>query len=135
LELTNGLCYPYILCHILSESSIINRNYNISAISPAICVEIGCGSGIVITSLSSVLGPSSFYIAVDINPEAVQCTKETLSTHSVLTSGCINDNMLTSLMPRLAGAVDILLFNPPYVPTPSDEVMSSLSWLIGCHGN
>jgi release factor glutamine methyltransferase len=30
--------------------------------------------------------------------------------------------LASSLQPRLHGTVDILLFNPPYVPTPDDEL-------------
>lgn len=37
----------------------------------------------------------------------------------------------------LEGSVDILIFNPPYVPTPSEEVNSDgieASWAGGLHG-
>lgn len=34
----------------------------------------------------------------------------------------IRTDLCAGLDHRLAGAVDILLFNPPYVPTPDDEI-------------
>lgn len=34
----------------------------------------------------------------------------------------VQDDLLGALMPRLQGAVDILVCNPPYVPTPDEEV-------------
>ncbi|XP_039023875.1 methyltransferase N6AMT1-like [Hibiscus syriacus] len=34
----------------------------------------------------------------------------------------INTNIMSGLESRLAGSVDLLVVNPPYVPTPEDEV-------------
>lgn len=74
------------------------------------------GSGCVITFLSTLLksiGPV-FALATDINPNAVratQCTamRNLVSIDSVITSMCQGV--------RLNGKVDVLIFNPPYVPT------------------
>lgn len=105
--------------------------------SPLICVEVGSGSGIILTFLASILGGKSHYIGIDINEKASQCSQQSLHHHSIQSYDCICDNMLESLSPRLRGTVDVLLFNPPYVPTPSDEVGStglSASWAGGRHG-
>ncbi|QHO53830.1 HemK methyltransferase family member [Arachis hypogaea] len=53
---------------------------------PTMCMEIGCGSGYVITSLALILGRERGgvnYIATDINPNAVKVTRETLDAHGV----------------------------------------------------
>lgn len=36
-------------------------------------------------------------------------------------------DLVCALEPRLSGGVDLLLFNPPYVPSPGDEVRVPLS--------
>lgn len=95
---------------------------------PSICMEIGCGSGYVITSLALLLGKEgsgSYYIATDINPHAVRVTRETLQAH-----GChaevVNTDIAMGLEKRLGRCVDVMVVNPPYVPTPEEEV--------GCNG-
>lgn len=73
-----------------------------------------------ITFLSSLLKTigSVFAIATDINPHATRTTQRTamrnlVSVDSIMTSMCQGT--------RLDGRVDVLIFNPPYVPT--DEVI------------
>ncbi|KAK7390130.1 hypothetical protein VNO78_25429 [Psophocarpus tetragonolobus] len=91
---------------------------------PRLCMEIGCGSGYVITSLALILGQEGNginYIATDINPHAVSVTRETLEAHGVGAELIVTD-IASGLEKRLAGLVDVLVVNPPYVPTPEDEV-------------
>ncbi|EYU46290.1 hypothetical protein ABFS82_04G056100 [Erythranthe guttata] len=107
---------------------------------PSICMEIGCGSGYVITSLSLLLGKEysggAYYIATDINPHAVTVTRETLESH-----GChaevVNTDIALGLEKRLARSVDVIVVNPPYVPTPEEEVGCSgiaAAWAGGENG-
>ncbi|XP_010257002.1 PREDICTED: hemK methyltransferase family member 2 [Nelumbo nucifera] len=91
---------------------------------PSLCMEVGCGSGYVITSLAIMLGQEVagvHYIATDINPHAVQVTSETLKAHGVHAE-VISTDIASGLERRLSGIVDVMVVNPPYVPTPEDEV-------------
>ncbi|KFP39116.1 HemK methyltransferase family member 2, partial [Chlamydotis macqueenii] len=102
-----------------------------------ICLEIGSGSGVVSTFLaSSIIGSSALYICTDINPMAAYCTLETALLNNVHLQPIITD-LVKGLSPRLNGNVDLLLFNPPYVVTPSEEVESQgieASWAGGKKG-
>ncbi|XP_061355910.1 uncharacterized protein LOC133300395 [Gastrolobium bilobum] len=104
---------------------------------PTLCMEIGCGSGYVITSLALILGHEGInYIATDINPHAVRVTRETLEAHGVDAELIITD-IASGLEKRLAGLVDVMVVNPPYVPTPEDEVGAegiTSSWAGGENG-
>jgi release factor glutamine methyltransferase len=111
-------------------------------------VEIGCGSGVANVFLASQFlqpGRNSdpTVIVTDINPRALQVTQATAAaavTHSGATPirlEAIQCDLLSALLPRLKHAVDILIFNPPYVPTPDDEVGSTgieASWAGGVKG-
>ncbi|XP_062236519.1 methyltransferase N6AMT1 [Platichthys flesus] len=108
----------------------------LQAISPAVCVEVGSGSGAVSAFLASVVGPSAVHICTDVNPAAAQCTEKTASCNSVSLQPVITD-LVECLLPRLSGKVDVLLFNPPYVVTPSEEVGSrgiEAAWAGGTRG-
>ncbi|XP_070711668.1 methyltransferase N6AMT1 [Pempheris klunzingeri] len=89
--------------------------------TPCVCLEVGSGSGVVSAFLASVIGPSALYVCTDVNPAAAQCTAETASCNNVPLEPIVT-SLVESLLPRLSGKVDVLLFNPPYVVTPSEEV-------------
>ena len=38
--------------------------------NPSLCLEVGPGSGVVITFLATILGPTAFFLASDINQRA-----------------------------------------------------------------
>jgi len=101
-----------------------------------IVCEIGTGSGIVITAISKALGSGKFYLASDINPKACSCASQTAEVNSVDLE-IIRCDLLTCFTDRLSGSVDLLIFNPPYVVTTSEELRGSglnRSWAGGTKG-
>ncbi|XP_031707813.1 methyltransferase N6AMT1 isoform X1 [Anarrhichthys ocellatus] len=90
--------------------------------SPCVCLEVGSGSGVVSAFLASLVGPSALYLCTDVNPAAAQCTAKTASCNKASLQPVIT-SLAEGLLPRLSGEVDVLLFNPPYVVTPSEEVV------------
>ncbi|GAB4818301.1 hypothetical protein N2152v2_005347 [Parachlorella kessleri] len=111
-----------------------------AAIDSEAGLEIGSGSGYVICSLALLLqqlgAPAQLY-ATDVNVEAAKATLGTLRMHSVDTVDVVLTDLVTELQPRLNGMVDLLLFNPPYVPTPDGEVGGgsiSAAWAGGDRG-
>ncbi|XP_040477010.1 methyltransferase N6AMT1 isoform X5 [Ursus maritimus] len=86
-----------------------------------ICLEVGSGSGVVSAFLASMIGPQALYMCTDINPEAAACTLETAHCNKVHIQPVITD-LVKGLLPRLKEKVDLLVFNPPYVVTPPEEL-------------
>uniref|UniRef100_A0A7N0UK70 Uncharacterized protein n=1 Tax=Kalanchoe fedtschenkoi TaxID=63787 RepID=A0A7N0UK70_KALFE len=71
--------------------ALLSDRANILSRKPTLCLEIGCGSGHVITSLALILQrdsgsesdnvhPTAYFIANDINPRALSATSQTLAT-------------------------------------------------------
>ncbi|KAL3286692.1 hypothetical protein HHI36_001187 [Cryptolaemus montrouzieri] len=86
------------------ESEIAYLKY----FNPLFVLEIGSGSGVVITSLSFIFHNKCVYFATDINPEACVAT---------LNTARINKSTLEILNTDLdngfkGGIFDLLLFNP-----------------------
>ncbi|XP_068128860.1 methyltransferase N6AMT1 [Hyperolius riggenbachi] len=101
-----------------------------------VCLEIGSGSGVVSAFVASIIGPRALYVCTDVNPVAALCTCETARKNGVLLHPIVCD-LATGLLPRMQNKVDLLLFNPPYVVTPSDEVGGNgiqAAWAGGTNG-
>jgi release factor glutamine methyltransferase len=103
-------------------------------------LEIGTGSGVPITYLAQQLlqrnYPNVHVMATDINPKALAFAQKTASENKVpLTT--VQCDLATALLPDFAGKMDVVIFNPPYVPTPDDEVAGNgieVSWAGGERG-
>lgn len=112
-------------------------------------VEIGCGSGTVISHLESILGwsPGDEYHVVDVNPialEAASMTWEKSVADAATETGKprlwvhLGDLFSPFVEPVVdAGSsdvargeqqpvFDVVLFNPPYVPTSSEELSKAI---------
>ncbi|KAH9949436.1 S-adenosyl-L-methionine-dependent methyltransferase [Amylocystis lapponica] len=108
---------------------------------PLVCLELGSGSGCVSSFVGSILGPTTaLYLTTDINPFASRCTRLTGRQNKIPLEP-ITASLFGPLLTRLHHAVDILLFNPPYVPTDmteADEAQSRAgiqgSWAGGHDG-
>ncbi len=70
-------------------------------------LEVGCGSGIVSVFASDI---ASMVVATDLNPHAVRC------------AACNGVTVVrTDLYAGLKGTFDLIVFNPPYLPTSKYE--------------
>ena len=108
-------------------STILLRN-------PLVCLEIGCGSGIISSFLARALGSAHLYLSTDINSYACIATKHT-SQFNQCSLQIVNTDLVAGL--NLHNGVDLLVFNPPYVVTSESEVGGrgiEASWAGGTDG-
>ncbi len=71
-------------------------------------LEVGCGSGIISSVIKA--NTKANIIGIDISPHAVKCTKE--NEVEVIRG---------DLLSCIKGKFDIIIFNPPYLPTAEEE--------------
>jgi len=79
-------------------------------------LELGCGSGIVALFAQN---RASFVVATDLNPHAVLCASK----------NGINA-IRTDLFNSIKGQFDLIVFNPPYLPTSDEERLSEWDSLM-----
>ena len=111
----------WLLCDALLAQAPL-----LAAATPTLVLEIGPGSGAVSSYVCNLLtahGSPPFVIGADVN--AVACVaSRTTAAHSGTAArfDAVHCDLGAPLLQRLARCVDVLLFNPPYVPTPDEEV-------------
>jgi len=71
-------------------------------------LEVGCGSGIISAVIKN--NTQAKITGIDINPHAAKCTKD---------NGV--DVIRGNLLSCIKGKFDIIIFNPPYLPTNDEE--------------
>ncbi|EFO26376.1 methylase [Loa loa] len=99
-------------------------------LEPNVVVEIGSGSGIVSVFCQQLLRVPVFTLTTDMNFKALQCTRTTAQLNNVSVEA-VQCDLLSALNHRLCGLVDVLLFNPPYVPTEQEATSDSVRCWAG----
>jgi release factor glutamine methyltransferase len=99
---------------------LLRHALRIAPVRPVV-VELCCGSAALSLGLASTVREIELY-ATDIDPAAVRCASQNLA--GLAGAACVlQGDLYESLPPSLAGRVDLLLANAPYVPT-------DLIWLM-----
>ncbi|KAG5891682.1 hypothetical protein JTB14_020099 [Gonioctena quinquepunctata] len=102
-------------------------------LKPNSAVEIGSGSGVVITALSQIFHTSCMYFATDINPQCTLATKYTSGLNSANVE-VVGMDLLSNFRTNI---FDVIIFNPPYVVTESEELCGNglnCAWAGGNQG-
>ncbi|MHB8633256.1 MAG: HemK2/MTQ2 family protein methyltransferase [Thermoplasmatota archaeon] len=81
-------------------------------------LEVGCGAG---PASLVAAGKRAHVVATDRNPHAAALTR-----HNARENGLAIDAVVTDLMAGLNGPFDVVAFNPPYLPTATEEVIPGL---------
>ncbi|KAI5846514.1 hypothetical protein DFP73DRAFT_546142 [Morchella snyderi] len=104
----------------VSEISFLKERFPAQNAVPTV-LEVGTGSGIVLsfltTNSSTIFGHDSVLtLGIDVSTPANKATNETISRNKP--QGHYLDSLTANLVsPLRDGTVDMLVFNPPYVPT------------------
>ena len=74
----------YLLVDVLHQQlPFLTSTFPIHRHPSPLCVEVGSGSGMVISYLSNMMGGRGLYWATDINQKAAQATRETMKHNKV----------------------------------------------------
>jgi len=92
-----------------SEDSFLLADAALSEIKGSESIlEVGCGSGIISAVIKA--NTKASVIGIDINPYAAKCTR-----------GNGIEVIRGDLLSCIKGRFDLIIFNPPYLPTREDE--------------
>jgi release factor glutamine methyltransferase len=90
----------------------------LGGVSQPVVVDLCCGTGAVAVAVHDVVGHAEVH-ASDIDPRAVACARRNLDG-----IGTVHEGDLTDALPDLlAGRVDVVVVNAPYVPTAEIAMM------------
>ncbi|VDK32182.1 unnamed protein product [Taenia asiatica] len=107
---------------------------------PVLSVEVGSGSGIISTFLSKIVDSACSFMCIDVSNQACIATKQVFCANtSCYPLDAVCCDLLSPIRKSSQGLADIVLFNPPYVPTTSGELLNarstiSAAWAGGFRG-
>lgn len=84
-----------------------------------VVVDLCCGCGALGVAFAAAVAPAELH-AADVDPVAVRCARDNVES---VGGRVYQGDLFDALPPALAGRVDVLLANVPYVPTESIALM------------
>lgn len=124
LAVDDGVFVPRRRTEVLVREAVAHLRAVGASRRPAVLVELCCGCAPVAAAVAAGLRPRSGSAgltvhAVDVDPRAVACARRNLRGR-----GEVHVGDLDAPLPRdLAGRVDVLVANAPYVPTDAIALM------------
>lgn len=121
---------------IHSERSFFEKHF--SQGEAVTCLEIGPGTAVASITLHNTLRAANIpchFLMIDVNPDAARTARQTCMVNKMSSFDVLRGDLVTCL--KLNQSVDVLVFNPPYVPTPPEEVGGdsiSAAWAGGDKG-
>jgi release factor glutamine methyltransferase len=103
------------------RTELLLRHALLLAPPQPVVVELCCGPAALSLAMGSTLTAAELY-ATDIDPAALRCARRNLA-HIHPPAWVLEGDLYEPLPLSLAGRVDLLLANPPYVPTASLALM------------
>lgn len=104
----------------------------LKAKKPTLCLEVGSGSGVVITALGMAI-PDTVCMCTDVNLKACSISKIT-ADHNKVALDAVNMDLCSAFLDE---KFDVIIFNPPYVVTEPEECGGTditASWAGGVKG-
>lgn len=111
--------------------SLIRRALDRPSTAPIHCaVEIGCGTGAGGIAAARMLDRRDLHRVVlsDINPRALGLARINANLNGVLGVECVQSDVLCNV----AGPIDLILANPPYLMDPAERVYRNGGGQWGC---
>ncbi|VDP94277.1 unnamed protein product [Echinostoma caproni] len=99
-----------------------------------VSLEMGSGSGILSSFFYAIYPRLRYHLCIDLSSAACRATGEVIRSNISLQC-----SLAGPVLPRLLSNVDLILFNPPYVPTTSEEHQAAnntvaATWSGGWYG-
>lgn len=115
LAVEPGVFVPRPETEVVAGLAVDEAAALVAAGGEPVVVDLGTGSGAIAVAVATEV-PASRVVAVDVSPAAVRLATrnaEAAGAHMRVLLGDVRDPMLLA---ELAGGVDVVVANPPYIP-------------------
>lgn len=110
-----GVFVPRPETEMVAEPAIAEARELARAGRTPLVVDLCCGAGAIALSVAQE-SPAAVVVAVDISDAAVRLTRTNAAEHGLAVRSLVGDAQHPDLLAELAGQVDVLAANPPYIP-------------------
>lgn len=111
--------YPPSQDTFILIDAILSDIQFIRSLNPTLILEVGIGSGAVMSSLALNLHQPAFCLGLDINKHAASLALRTLKQNDIELAETVSIDIFKGM--NLHNKVDLIICNPPYVPSTSEE--------------
>ncbi|MCL2868129.1 MAG: class I SAM-dependent methyltransferase [Candidatus Bathyarchaeota archaeon] len=124
-DITNEVFEPSDDSFLIAENLTIHKGDEV--------LDLGTGCGIL--GILAASQNAKYVLAVDVNPYAINCTKQNATLNNVQDNMCFLRSDLLSALNNSA-LFDLILFNAPYLPSEPHEIETWLgrAWAGGANG-